>query len=64
MLWAQFCLVEVFVWEVFLHLTQVVLEHGSATVSFEQYQSVLERTGTASHAQVTLLADRVLSMGT
>jgi hypothetical protein len=44
MLWDQFCLIEVcFVWGGHsFTLAQVVLEHGSATVGFEQYQSVLE----------------------
>ncbi len=48
MLWEQFCLVEVcFVWGGrSFTLAQTVLEHGSATVGFEQYQSVLEWNGT------------------
>lgn len=67
MLWAQFCLVEVcFVWGGrSFTLAQVVLEHGSATVGFEQYQSVLERAKRVlpPHAQVTLLADRGFEHG-
>jgi hypothetical protein len=43
-LWDQFCLVEVcLIWGGrSISLSQVVLEHSSATVGFEQYQSVLE----------------------
>jgi hypothetical protein len=62
MLWNQFCLIEVcFVWGGrSITLAQVVLEHGSATVSFEQYQSVLEcaKRVLPPQCQVTLLADR------
>lgn len=62
MLWDQFCLIEVcFVWGGrSFTLAQVVLEHGSAMVGFEQYKPVLERAQTAlpPEVQVTLLADR------
>jgi hypothetical protein len=62
MLWDQFCLIEVcFVWGGrSFTLAQVVLEHGSATVGFEQYKPVLERAQTVlpPEVQVTLLADR------
>lgn len=62
MLWDEFCLIEVcFVWGGrSFTLAQVVLKHGSATVSFEQYQSVLEcaKQVLPPCCQVTLLADR------
>lgn len=62
MLWDQFCLIEVcFVWGGrSFTLAQIVLEHGSATVGFEQYQSVLEcaKRVLPPGTQVTLLADR------
>jgi hypothetical protein len=62
MLWDQFCLIEVcFVWGGrSFTLAQVVLEHGSAMVGFEQYQSVLEvaKRVLPAGTQVTLLADR------
>lgn len=62
MLWDQFCLIEVcFVWGGrSFTLAQRVIEHGSATVGFEQYQTVLERAkrGLPPDTQVTLLADR------
>lgn len=61
-LWDQFCLIAVcFVWGGrSFTLAQVVLEHGSAMVGFEQYQPVLERAKQVlpAAAQVTLLADR------
>ncbi len=43
MLWDQFCLVEIcMIWGGrSISLSQVVLEHGSATVGFEQYRAVL-----------------------
>lgn len=67
MLWDQFCLVEVcFVWGGrSFTLAQVVLEHGSATVGFEQYKPVLERAQTVlpPEVQVTLLADRGFEHG-
>jgi hypothetical protein len=62
MLWDQFCLIEVcFVWGGrSFTLAQVVLEHGSAMVGFEQYQPLLERAKQLlpPEVQVTLLADR------
>lgn len=62
MLWDQFCLIEVcFVWGGrSFTLAQSVLEHGSATVGFEQYQPVLEcaKRLLPEHAEITLLADR------
>lgn len=62
MLWNQFCLIEVCcVWGGrSFTLAQTVLEHGSATVSFEDYQTVLEcaKRLLPPGAQVTLLADR------
>ena len=67
MLWDQFCLIEVcFVWGGrSFTLAQVVLEHGSATVGFEQYKPVLERALTVlpPEVQVTLLADRGFEHG-
>ena len=67
MLWDQFCLVEVcFVWGGrSFTLAQVVLEHGSATVGFEQYQSVLKcaKRVLPPQCQVTLLADRGFEHG-
>ena len=62
MLWDRFCLIEVcLVWGGrSFTLAQVVLEHGSATVGFEQYKPVLERAQAVlpPEVQVTLLADR------
>lgn len=62
MLWDQFCLIAVcFVWGGrSFTLAQVVLEHGSAMVGFEQYQPVLDRAKQLlpPQVQVTLLADR------
>lgn len=67
MLWDQFCLIAVcFVWGGrSFTLSQVVLEHGSATVGFEQYQSVLKRAQQVlpPQCQVTLLADRGFEHG-
>lgn len=61
-LWDQFCLVEVcLIWGGrSITLSQVVLEHGSATVSFEQYKPVLEKALALIPSQcvVTILADR------
>lgn len=63
----QFCLIEVcLVWGGrSFTLAQGVLEHGSASVGFEQYQSVLERAKRVLplQAQVTLLADRGFEHG-
>jgi hypothetical protein len=67
MLWDQFCLIEVcFVWGGrSFTLAQVVLEHGSATVGFEQYKPVLEcaQALLPPEVQVTLLADRGFEHG-
>jgi hypothetical protein len=67
MLWDQFCLIEVcLVWGGrSFTLAQVVLEHGSATVGFEQYQPVLEAAKRVlpTGVQVTLLADRGFAHG-
>jgi len=67
MLWDQFCLIEVcFVWGGrSFTLAQVVLEHGSAMVGFEQYRPVLERAQQVlpPEVQVTLLADRGFEHG-
>lgn len=62
MLWDQFCLIEVcLAWGGrSLPLAQVVLEHGSATVGFEDYRKVLEaaRAVLPPDCHVTFLADR------
>jgi hypothetical protein len=67
MLWDQFCLIEVcLAWGGrSFTLAQVVLEHGSATVGFEQYKPVLERAQAVlpPEVQVTLLADRGFEHG-
>jgi Transposase DDE domain len=67
MLWSQFCLVEVcFVWGGrSITLAQVVLEHGSATVAFEEYAPLLEQTLSVlpPNSRVTLLADRGFEHG-
>jgi hypothetical protein len=62
MLWDQYCLIEVcLVWGGrSIPLAQTVLEHGSATVAFEDYRPLLETTLQLlpTQTQVTLLADR------
>ncbi len=62
MLWDQLCLIDVcFVWGGrSFTLAQTVIEHGSATVGFAQYQPVLEcaKRLLPKHSQITLLADR------
>ncbi|NET39300.1 MAG: transposase, partial [Cyanothece sp. SIO1E1] len=62
MFWDQFCLIEVcLAWGGrSLSLAQVVLEHGSATVGFEDYRQVLEAAQAVlpTGCQVTFLADR------
>ena len=67
MLWDQFCLIEVcLAWGGrSFTLAQVVLEHGSAMVGFEQYRPVLERAQRVlpPGVQVTLLADRGFEHG-
>jgi hypothetical protein len=61
-LWDQFCLVEVCViWGGrSITLSQVVLEHGSATVAFEDYYPVLEAALALvpKDSSVSILADR------
>lgn len=67
MLWDQFCLIEVcLIWGGrSITLSQVVLEHGSATVGFEQYRPVLEAAQALlpEHSGVVLLADRGFEHG-
>lgn len=67
MLWEQYCLIEVcLVWGGrSIPLGQKVLEHGSATVGYEDYVSVLEATEALLPlgCQVTLLADRGFEHG-
>lgn len=67
LLWNQYCLIEVcLVWGGrSIPLAQAVLEHGSATVAFEDYCAVLETTLHLLPAgvQVTLLADRGFEHG-
>ena len=67
MLWDQYCLIEVcLIWGGrSIPLAQKVLEHGSATVAFEQYLPVLEATRAVLPDQctVTLLADRGFEHG-
>jgi hypothetical protein len=66
-LWDRFCLIEVcLAWGGrSFTLAQVVLEHGSAMVGFEQYRPVLERAQRVlpSAVAVTLLADRGFEHG-
>lgn len=61
-LWNQYCLVEVsLIWGGrSLTIAQTVLEHPSASVAFEDYQTVLEQAYRQLPAgcEVTLLADR------
>ena len=67
MLWNQFCLIEVcLVWGGrSFTLAQQVLEHGSATVSFDTYRPVLAEAKAVLPPQcsVTLLADRGFEHG-
>lgn len=67
LLWDQYCLIEVcLAWGGrSLVLAQAVLEHGSATVGFEQYRPVLEAAQAVLPAdvQVTFLADRGFEHG-
>jgi hypothetical protein len=67
MLWDQFCLIEVcLIWGGrSIPLAQTVLEHGSATVGFEQYRPVLETVAVVlpDNCTVTLLADRGFEHG-
>jgi Transposase DDE domain len=66
-LWDQYCLIEVcLVWGGrSIPLGQTVLAHGSATVGFEDYRSVLETTLALlpPDCSVTLLADRGFEHG-
>ncbi len=67
MLWDQFCLIEVcLVWGGrSFPLAQKVMEHGSATVAFADYCTVLDRAGTVlpANCSITLLADRGFEHG-
>jgi hypothetical protein len=67
MLWDQFCLIQVcLVWGGrSITLAQVVLEHGSATVAFEDYGPVLAQALSVlpQQSRVTLLADRGFEHG-
>jgi hypothetical protein len=67
MLWNRFCLIAVcFVWGGrSFTLAQTVIEHGSATVGFEQYQPVLKSAQRVlpPQVQVTLLPTEASSMG-
>lgn len=67
MLWDEFCLIEIcLTWGGrSIPLAQTVLEHGSATVGFEQYRPLLESVVTLlpEHSAVTLLADRGFEHG-
>jgi hypothetical protein len=67
LLWNHWCLIEVcLVWGGrSLTLAQQVIEHRSATISFEQYHEVLEcaRRALPPGVQVTLLADRGFEHG-
>jgi hypothetical protein len=66
-LWDQYCLIEVcLIWGGrSIPLGQTVLEHGSATVGFEDYRPVLETTLNLlpPRCQVTILADRGFEHG-
>jgi hypothetical protein len=67
MLWDQFCLIEVcLVWGGrSFPLAQKVMEHGSATVAFADYCTVLDTAGTVlpANGPITLLADRGFEHG-
>ena len=67
MLWDHFCLIEVcLAWGGrSLTLAQVVLEHGSATVGFDDYQGVLEAAKAVlpTGCKITFLADRGFQHG-
>lgn len=66
-LWDQYCLIEVcLIWGGrSIPLGQTVLEHGSATVGYEDYRPVLEQTLQLlpPGCQITLLADRGFEHG-
>ena len=65
--WDEYCLIEVcFVWGGrSFPLAQKVMEHGSATVAYEDYQPLLEMTQSVlpPNCQVSLLADRGFEHG-
>lgn len=67
MLWDRYCLIEIcLIWGGrSIPLAQTVLEHGSATVGFEQYRPLLETVVTVlpDNCTVTLLADRGFEHG-
>ena len=67
MLWDRFCLIEVcLAWGGrSITLAQTVIEHGSATIGFEQYQPILETVKTVlpPNVSVTFLADRGFEHG-
>ena len=67
MLWDEYCLIEVcLVWGGrSFPLSQKVMEHGSATVAFEDYVTVLETVLSVlpENCQITLLADRGFEHG-
>lgn len=67
MMWDKYCLIEVtLAWGGrSLMLAQTVLEHGSATVGFEQYRPVLSAAQSMlpPNVSVTLLADRGFEHG-
>lgn len=65
LLWDQYCLIEVcLVWGGrSIALGQIVLEHGSATVGFEDYCGVLETALLPPGCSVILLADRGFEHG-
>jgi hypothetical protein len=67
MLWDEYCLIEVcLVWGGrSFSLAQKVIKHGSASVSFEDYETVLEMAQAVlpPHCQITLLADRGFEHG-
>jgi Transposase DDE domain len=67
MLWDEYCLIEVcLAWGGrSFPLAQKVMKHGSATVAFTDYRTVLETTRTVlpTDCQITLLADRGFEHG-
>ena len=67
MLWDEYCLIEIcLAWGGrSFAISQKVMEHGSATVAFEDYVNVLETVQTVlpDNCQITLLADRGFEHG-
>ncbi len=67
MLWDEYCLIEVcFAWGGrSIPLSQMVMEHGSTTVAFQDYVKVLETVKTVlpDACEITLLADRGFEHG-